>query len=115
LVEPCRRSAGRIGSLSGDSELREWEISAAGECAGSKRLNTLRVVGGRAWEACEKVSEGVRKSLAQEGQFLLDTVGEDPREGSSRKELWSGRILQGGESTVRIHRGESRNPADSQI
>jgi hypothetical protein len=45
----------------------------------------------------------------------VNTVGTDPGEGSNRKELWSREISQGGESTDRVRRGESRNPADRQI
>jgi hypothetical protein len=40
---------------------------------------------------------------------------EEPKRRFEPEEDLSGRILQGGESTVRIRRGELRNPADSQI
>jgi hypothetical protein len=73
-VESCRESADQIVSLSGDSKLREWKISVAGECTGSEGLNSSRVLGGLLRKACAKVSEGVRGIQLRRDSSVDNTV-----------------------------------------
>jgi hypothetical protein len=54
-------------SLSSSSEQRKTGITVAVSAQIPSDFNTLRVVGGRAHEACAKVTEGVRVDQAQEG------------------------------------------------
>jgi hypothetical protein len=110
-VELCRESADQIVSLSGDSELREWKISVAGECTGSEGLNSSRVVGGLLRKACAKVSEGVR-GIQLRRDSSMDNIVEQTPEGFEQESFGAENIFKEEKSTARVRRGESRNTVD---
>jgi hypothetical protein len=67
-------------------------------------------------EKCAKVSEGVRvDKLRRDSSFVILWEQTQEKARAGLKKLWSGRNPQGGESTARIRRIDSRNPADRQI
>jgi hypothetical protein len=68
VQEKCRLNL-KSQLLSLSREARDY---CCRKCTESGRINTLRVVGGRAQEACAKVSEGVRvDKLRRDSSFVI--------------------------------------------